>query len=94
MLYHRIFMFIAIRLLFQDCRHVFLIQYLFANLKEVASHVPQLLRNTVIFTHCTIRIRFLNAALALRNMPSKRRITGQTVRNRLREINPVPTGLQ
>ena len=63
---------------------------LFAIVKEVANHM----RNTVIFISCIQGNRFRKAALVLRNNPSKRRITGQAVQNRLREINPVPTGLQ
>ena len=45
---------------------------------------------------CTLRHRFRKAALASRNIPGMRRIsiTGHTVWNRLREINPLPTGLQ
>ena len=66
---------------------------LFAIVKEVANHMLQLLRNTVILISCIQGNRFRKAALVLRNIPSKRRITGQAVRNRLREINPAPTGL-
>ena len=81
------FNFIAIR--FKDCSHVFIILWLFAIAKEVANHVSQRLRNTVIFIHCTLRNRFRNAAMTSRNIPRKRRRTGQSVRNRPSEINPV-----
>ena len=56
--------------------------------------VSQLLCKTDIFTHFTLRNRFRNAALASRNILGMTSITGQAVRNRLREINLVPTGLQ
>ena len=49
--------------------------------------VSRLLHNTVIFIHRILRNRFRNAALTSRNIPGMRRITGQTVRNRLHEIN-------
>ena len=67
---------------------------MFAISKEVANLVSQILRKIVIFTPCTLRNPFRNGALTSRNTPGKRRITRQTVRNTLREINSVPTSLQ
>ena len=61
--------------------------------QKVTNHVSQL-QNNVLSIQCTLRNRFRNAALASRNIPSKRRTAGQTIRNRLREINPRPIVLQ
>ena len=81
-----------IKIWFQDCRHLFIILGLFTINKEVANHVSKLLIKIVIFIPCTLRNRFRNAALTSRNIPGMRYITGQTVRNRLCGINPVPLG--
>ena len=62
-------MFIALP--FQDCRHDFIILWLSAIAKAVANHVTQLVRSTAIFNHWTQRNRFLNAALASRNIPEQ-----------------------
>ena len=72
----------------------FTILGLFVIIKEVANYVSQLLRKIVIFIPCNLRNCFRNAALKSRSIPGMRPITGQTIRNRLCEINPVPTGLQ
>ena len=73
----------------QTCFHYFVTV---CDRQKVTNHVSQLLQNNVLSIHCTLRNRFRNAALTSRNIPSKRRITGQTVRNR--EINPMPIVLQ
>ena len=51
-------------------------------------------RGFFIFIPCTLRNRFPDAAMTLRNIHDTRRITGQTMRSSLYDISPVPRSLQ
>ena len=56
----------------------------------MVNHVSQLQWSTAIFTHCTLRNRFRNAAIISKNIPSKRRtsLSEQTTLDQLSAHRP------